>query len=69
MEFVIIIDGVENKILNNVFVTANNLKVIVSTLEVEHKNNLYYNHDQSESDPVGIEKDDTEEIACQIDLN
>jgi len=62
LEFVIIIDGVENKILNNVFVTANNLKVIVSTLEVEHKNNLYYSHDQSVSDPVGIEKDDTEKI-------
>jgi hypothetical protein len=62
LEFVIIIDGVDNKIMNNVFIVANSLKVIVSTLPVEHKSNLYYCHDQTVSDPVGIQKDETEEI-------
>jgi hypothetical protein len=79
LEFVLVIQGVENKVLNNVFIVANNLTAYVSEkliadlkvrypdyvharTAVEHKYNLYYCHDQSVSDPVGREKDVTEEI-------
>jgi len=80
-EFVIIIQGVEDKILSNVFIVGNNLQVFVSQTEmarkykmkisedqslpemgIEHKHNLYYCHDNSVDDPVGREKDETEEV-------
>jgi hypothetical protein len=60
---VLAIQGVEDKVLHNVFIVANNLKVFqYSDIAIEHKYNLYYSHDKSVSDPVGREKDTTEEI-------
>ena len=62
LEFVIIIDGVEDKVLQNVFIVANNLQVFTTELLMERKNNIYYSHDSSVSDPVGRQKDTTEEV-------
>jgi hypothetical protein len=62
LEFVLIIQGVENKVINNIFIVANKLTAFTAELEFEHRDNLYYSHDQSVSDPVGRPKDATEEI-------
>jgi len=61
-EFVLAIQGVGDKVLHNVFIVANNLKVFNSKIAMERKYNLYYSHDHSVSDPVGRQKDATEEI-------
>jgi len=61
-EFVIIIRGVDDKILNNVFVVGNTLQVFIEDIGMERRNNLYYCHDNSVTDPVGIPQDATEEI-------
>lgn len=61
-EYVLIIKGVENRVLNNVFIVGNNLQVFIAEKAMERKHNLYYCHDQSVSDPVGIEKNTTDEI-------
>ena len=62
MEFVLIIEGKGNKVFHNVFIVANKLTVFTTEMEMERKQNLYYCHDQSVSDPVGIPKNDTDEI-------
>jgi hypothetical protein len=62
LEFVLIIQGVENKVRNNVFIVANNLTAFTGEIPFEQNYNLYYSHDQSVSDPVGREIDATEEI-------
>ena len=62
MEFVLIIQGVENSVSNNVFIVANTLTVFTSGMAMERKQNLYYSHDRSASDPVGIQKNETDEI-------
>jgi len=62
LEFVLIIEGVENRVINNVFIVANKLTAFTSNIPFEHKHNLFYSHDQSVSDPVGREKDSTEDI-------
>jgi len=62
LEHVLIIQGVENKVLRNVFIVANNLTVFTSEIAMERKHNLYYCHDLSVSDPVGRQKDATEEV-------
>jgi hypothetical protein len=60
---VLAIQGVEDAVYNNVFVVANDLKVFeFPEIEIVHYNNVYYSHDQSQSDPVGREIDETEEI-------
>jgi hypothetical protein len=56
------IQGVGNKVLHNVFIVANNLTAFDSETAIERKQNLYYSHDQSVSDPVGRQKDATEDI-------
>jgi hypothetical protein len=67
VEFVLIIQGVNNKVFNNVFIIANNLTVFSSEMPMERKNNVYYSHDQSVSDPVGIKKVETDEILSKWD--
>jgi hypothetical protein len=62
LEFVLMIQGVGNKVLHNVFIVANNLTAFDSETAIERKQNLYYSHDQSVSDPVGRQKDATEDI-------
>jgi hypothetical protein len=62
LEFVLIIEGVGNSVLHNVFIVGNKLTVFTSDMEMERKDNLYYSHDHSVSDPVGIQKNETDEI-------
>ena len=62
VEHVIIINGEGDKVLNNVFITANKLEVFHTELLMERKNNLYYSHDNSTSDPVGRLMDTSEEV-------
>jgi hypothetical protein len=62
MEFVLIIEGENNKVFNNVFIVANKLTVFTTEMAMERKHNLYYSHDQSVTDPVGIQKNETDEI-------
>jgi hypothetical protein len=62
MEFVLTIQGKNNKVFNNIFIVANKLTVFNAEMAMERKHNLYYCHDQSVADPVGIQKNDTDEI-------
>ena len=64
LEFVLIIQGEGNKVFNNVFIVANTLTVFSSEMPMERKHNLYYSHDGSVSDPVGIKRNETDEIVA-----
>jgi hypothetical protein len=60
---VLAINGVENRVLNNLFIVSDKLAVFeFPEIEIEHSNNLYYSHDHSTSDPVGKPVHETEEI-------
>ena len=60
---VLAIQGIQNKVMNNVFIVSNGLKVIqYPEIDIEHKYNIYYSHDHSVADPIGKAKDSTEEI-------
>jgi len=60
---VLAIMGVGDKVLNNVFIVSDELSVFeFPEIEVEHRNNVYYSHDHSTSDPVGKPVHETEEI-------
>lgn len=60
---VLAIQGIEDKVLNNIFIVSDSLMVFqYPDIPIEHKYNLYYSHDQSLSNPVGKKLDATEEI-------
>jgi|APSaa5957512622_1039677.scaffolds.fasta_scaffold16328_2 hypothetical protein len=60
---VLAVQGIEDKLLNNVFIVSDSLKVIeYPEFDMERKHNLYYSHDKTSTDPIGKLKDSTEEV-------